>query len=351
MEKIIIFDTNFLIANSDKNTANIEKLNENGYKTYITETIKDEYINSKLRERKNEYDKLNKMKIKLPEANINFKDQEKCLNIVKHSYNKTLNDIFKDGIIKYDKTTMLDRVLERNIYKLPPFIPETNQTTSDKGFKDTIIFLTMVDFLKNISEEAETYFVTKDNGFTKYKATIEDEVSSLCKPKFTIINENKYEGLFDYLNIYRPQENTKNIFEGNINEIDLDDIKAKLNDIILKIKYEENGGFDEFSGPYDVKRYTVYKKIDSRDAENFLDVIEQTIYENIFDKKIDFSKFFDSNIDIESYYPIDSHIMEELSNLYKKVRNTKYKKAFINFIVENINYNYTEKSNEDDLPF
>jgi len=48
--------------------------------------------------------------------------------------------------------------------------------------------------------------------------------------------------------------------------------------------------------------------------------------------------------------------MKEISQLYKNIKNTKYKEAFINYISQRINENkvsnmFTDETNDDDLPF
>lgn len=75
--------------------------------------------------------------------------------MVEDAYNKIFENNFKDKIIIYKREEMLNRVLQRNRYKQPPFYNESN--SSDKGFKDTIIFLTVLDFINDFKDEANFY--------------------------------------------------------------------------------------------------------------------------------------------------------------------------------------------------
>lgn len=79
--------------------------------------------------------------------------------MVEDTYNKIFENNFKDKIITYKKEEMLNRVLQRNRYKQPPFYNENN--SSDKGFKDTIILLTILDFINAFEDEVNFYFITR----------------------------------------------------------------------------------------------------------------------------------------------------------------------------------------------
>ena len=65
---------------------------------------------------------------------------------------------------------MLDKVLERSKYKKPPFYNENN--SSDKGFKDTIILLTIIDFIIFFGDDAIFYFITSE---FDYYGNLQDE--------------------------------------------------------------------------------------------------------------------------------------------------------------------------------
>ena len=92
-----------------------------------------------------------------------------------------------------------------------------------------------------------------------------------------------------------------------------------------------------------------------RCIQKFLNNIDDTIEKNIFRNDILIENFFDRNDYVSSDYTISVDTMEEISKLYKNVKNTKYKEAFINYVSQRINENkvndiFTIES-DDDLPF
>lgn len=112
---------------------------------------------------------------------------------------------------------------------------------------------------------------------------------------------------------------------------------------------------DFYGNPQEEKRFGISSYINNEKTENFLNNIEDTIEKNIFRNDILIESFFDEKDHIFSDYTINVDIMKEISKLYKKVKNTKYKEPFINYISQRINENkindiFTVES-DDDLPF
>ena len=353
MEKIIFVDTNFLISNIGGIKDIIDKVEKAGYSLYITETVKNEFINIELRKKKDIYNKLEKIKQTNKFINLTYTKEEETLEYVKNKYDKLFNQYFKNRIIEYDKNNMLDRVLERNIFKIPPFFNESNST--DKGFKDTIILLTIKDYIQTLPEESEIYFVTADNGFTKYKKDIEQEILVDTKRNIKIIDARSKETLYNKLNIENEQteEQKENIFVKNIKEIDIEKIREEINDLMFDFKYELVEDFYGNQSPE--KRFKVYTEINYSDTEDFLENIENNIKENIFSKYISPDNLFKNTSLINPISGIDVTTLQKIYNLYIKVKETEYKEAFINFIMmsinENIDYSMNGNSSYDDLPF
>ena len=269
------------------------------------------------------------------------------------SYNIIFEHNFNNKIISYNKENMLDRVLERNKYKQPPFYNESN--SSDKGFKDTIILFTIIDFINEFKDEASFYFITSDNGFIKYKKEIEHEFFERTPRKLTIIEGSDKEKLYKEFDINKQtgKDNNQEINVFSKNDIDLVDIRRRINE--LMDFFTLTTILDFYGNPMGEKRFGISLYIDNEKTEKFLNNIDDTIEKNIFRNDILVECFFDENDHVSSDYTIDIDTMKEISKLYKNVKNTKYKEAFVNYICQRINENkindiFTVESN-DDLPF
>lgn len=225
MEKIVIVDTNFLVSNMGNNRNNIKEIEEKGLLVYIPELVKDEFINIQLRKVEEVYNKLENLGSLKEVINLKYTKKELVKEEMEKAYNRIFNANFDGKIIQYNKSNMLDRVLERNKQKMPPFYNESN--SSDKGFKDTIILLSIMDFISDYKNETEFYFVTSDNGFIKYKNEIESELFYKCAKNVTIIEGKDKSNIYKKLNINNTEEkeknNPENIFSKN--EINIEEIR------------------------------------------------------------------------------------------------------------------------------
>ena len=88
-----------------------------------------------------------------------IKEQERKLD-------EWLTKAFDEKIIEIYYDDLLATVLDRCKYKKPPFNNEEN--SSDKGFKDTILFLNLIHFMKNSGYD-EIYLFTNDKVINKFK--------------------------------------------------------------------------------------------------------------------------------------------------------------------------------------
>lgn len=173
MNNILIADTNFLVNNTGKNKEIKEELENKDIKLYIPELVKTEFINIQLRKLDDVYGSLDGYKKIHAVWKLKYVEKSEAEEILEKSYDALFEKYFKESMILLNKEDMIDRVLERNKYKLPPFIKESN--SSDKGFKDSMIFLSIKDFIIKYDNDANFYFITLDNGFTKNKLKLEKE--------------------------------------------------------------------------------------------------------------------------------------------------------------------------------
>lgn len=352
MKKIIIFDTNFLVANTGKINEIVPKLEKHNYYVYVPRLVQEEYINIQLRKIKELYRKIENIKNNNAFLNLKYESEEKVLRWNEIGYNKSFKKYFKNNIIEYDKKNILDKVLKRNKYKEPPFYDEPN--SSDKGFKDTIVWLSLKEFINNYeNEETYFYYITSDNGFIKYKSILEKEIENKY---FEIVDIKDVNKLYSKFEIELEKENAeKNIFESNTNEVNLDEAREKINNLMWEFNnyvYEDCFGNESIENRYEIRKIISYNE-----TEKFLDRIPKVLQNNIFRKTINPEYVFP--YDCQAYsngHEIDLVTLKEIDRLYNQISRTKYKNAFITFIMQKINENKVEEvafinTEDDDLPF
>lgn len=353
MKNVVIVDTNFLVNNTGNIKEIVKELQEKEIEVYVPELVKEEFINIQLRKLEEAYSKLENLKNLQKIIDLKYRKKEVTRKMVEGIYNNIFEENFKNKIIVYNKEGMLDRVLERNKYKKPPFYNENN--SSDKGFKDTIILLTIIDFISSFGDDAIFYFITSDNGFIKYKNEIEKEIFDKCAKNITIVEGKDKNKVYKELNIVEEKSNqeekTENIFSKE--EINIEEIRKRINELMDIFIWTTS--FDYYGNLQDERRFEISNYINNEKTEKFLNSIDGIIEDNVFRNEILVETFFETDEWVFSKNSIDVDTMKEISELYKKVKDTKYKEAFINYISQRINENkvnnmFTVES-DDDLPF
>lgn len=353
MKNVVIVDTNFLVNNTGNIKEIVKELQEKEIEVYVPELVKEEFINIQLRKLEEAYSKLENLKNLQKIIDLKYRKKEVTRKMVEGIYNNIFEENFKNKIIVYNKEGMLDRVLERNKHKKSPFYNENN--SSDKGFKDTIILLTIIDFISSFGDDAIFYFITSDNGFIKYKNEIEKEIFDKCAKNITIVEGKDKNKVYKELNIVEEKSNqeekTENIFSKE--EINIEEIRKRINELMDIFIWTTS--FDYYGNLQDERRFEISNYINNEKTEKFLNSIDGIIEDNIFRNEILVETFFETDEWVFSKNSIDVDTMKEISELYKKVKDTKYKEAFINYISQRINENkvnnmFTVES-DDDLPF
>lgn len=353
MKNVVIVDTNFLVNNTGNIKEIVKELQEKEIEVYVPELVKEEFINIQLRKLEEAYSKLENLKNLQKIIDLKYRKKEVTRKMIEGIYNNIFEENFKNKIIVYNKEGMLDRVLERNKYKKPPFYNENN--SSDKGFKDTIILLTIIDFISSFGDDAIFYFITSDNGFIKYKNEIEKEIFDKCAKNITIVEGKDKNKVYKELNIVEEKSNqeekTENIFSKE--EINIEEIRKRINELMDIFIWTTS--FDYYGNLQDERRFEISNYINNEKTEKFLNSIDGIIEDNIFRNEILVETFFETDEWVFSKNSIDVDTMKEISELYKKVKDTKYKEAFINYISQRINENkvnnmFTVES-DDVLPF
>lgn len=139
---------------------------------------------------------------------INLDFDEYC-KLLRNKYINKLDIIIE---IPEDKERLFNYIFKRALDKVPPF-----RKKSDPGFKDTILFLSILYFTKRI--DINRYIlVTNDTGFTDKKQLLENEFKEFCKDSTRSISLNicTKRDFFNWLDEeYGIFENLTNYIENN----------------------------------------------------------------------------------------------------------------------------------------
>ena len=192
--KALVFDTNFIIENKDLDNV-VEEAEKNGYTVYVPQVAIDERLSQKYINLKEKYKELSELKNKFSEIadiaeKIDFPAKYKASEKKMQNNYKRL---FVDNIIPFDKDAeTFCSVWDRVHKKLPPFraIPEGG----DKGFKDVLLWLSMIRFFKENGEN-EVLFLTNDKDFLKNSDSLKTEFKDLTSKEIEIKSNEYYKDL------------------------------------------------------------------------------------------------------------------------------------------------------------
>ena len=361
-ENCVIFDTNIL-------TENKSTLNDIKYKIETTSDILIPKIvieEIKAQKSRNINDDYLKIKSIIDKNSYIFKYEEKfkiedALNISEDNIQKWFEKYCNNNVIEYDLITLND-VIERSKYKKPPFINEVG--SSDKGFKNSIIWLSI---LKNekIKSYKKVIFITNDkNGFIKRVNELIEEYKTEHENELIICTN--IDELYNSLNISKIEnkdiiEEEKEVMKiNNVSELK-ENINACVSNILYTI-YEDDWGNEHCDF-----NFNIYEKMKDEDVENFLVLLGEFLKENIFFNMLDITDLLiRCGIDSEGEN-VSAKDLNQLNDIYKNLKNNEELfKPFINFLKVEFNklYKYKPKieedpfkdfgqeiANNDDLPF
>lgn len=151
-------------------------------------------INSRINQLKDISEEFNKIASINIEIDESF-DSKTHIAAIKKFALKNVNYIE----IPEDWSTLFNKVLDMALYKIPPF--EKGKGKSDKGFKDAIILLSLVEFAK-IEEYTHFVIFSKDQAFKKNEKILKDFFYQETEKKLEIQqNEKVSEYISDKFNL------------------------------------------------------------------------------------------------------------------------------------------------------
>lgn len=352
-KKAFVFDTNFIIQNKALNEV-IENLSDR-FVVYVTQVSIDERIGQRCRELKARFDEVEKIRtssadiatISIPHT---YEEKERLLaQRIQEGYERT----FKEHIIPFSKSAdMLSAVYTRAINKIPPFLSDDN--ASDKGFKDALIWESMLSFFKTDGEQ-EIIFVTDDKGFQKNMKNLCSEFTEQTGKTITI-HENSY-----YKELLKPELAEEAVVtKPEMPKIQLNDIREKIHSVTHELCYTVE--YDESWGPYEISTFSISQKVDEEYVAEMFERMEWVYQNNIFTTEFSASQIMDLDGRFSnSTVRITINTIEEALRLKESIeKNTpEYLKQFYAAVAANINLHYIEDNSEqnpsatddDNLPF
>lgn len=325
----VIFDTNILTENK-KMLSDIKlKLNLVA-DIFIPKIVIEEIKAQKSRNINEDYLKIKAIFDKNSDI---FKYEEKfnldeTLKYSESNIEKWFRVYCNNHIIDYTDIKITD-VLSRLKYKKAPFINESG--SSDKGFKDSIIWISILKN-KKIQDYKKIVLVTNDKtGFIKRTKELYDEYYQEHTVSLVICSD--IEELYNNLGITKPEriENNSEKIQTDSPKIDsIDNLKAELNtciDNLLYTVYEDDWGNEHCDN-----NFNIYNKMKEEDVECFLNLLGDFLNENIFFNLVDITELL-TRCGIDSVGEnVSLDYLNQLNEIYKNLKNNKsLYNPFINF--------------------
>lgn len=340
----LVVDTNFIIEN--KKLQKIIKTLDDNYKFYVTQVSIDERIGQQIRDLKQKYDEI-------PEIQKEYKNIAKFDKII--NYEKSVKDLKKRVQKAYEDTKEINiipfcsneetlfKILERANLKIPPFILGS---TSDKGFKDALIWLSILEYFK-IRGENEIIFITNDKGFLKNENFLCEEFNTYTEKAIQIKPNNYFKELF--------QENEEIVESFNFEPLpNFSILREEIYDTINSLRWSIE--YDYFGHEEWHNTFKLIEKVDTKYMETVFCSLRKTIEEHIFDKSLPASEFLELDIRVINNNNISMGDIEKALKLYEKIKNNypNYLEQFYTATANILNQNYVEPVSEeedDDIPF
>lgn len=340
---IIIPDTNF-IREHPYDFDNVLKVLKKHGEVFISEITIEEKIAQERIEIKRDYAKINEEKEKYKQiADISFK--QSLDERIKWREDLTLSNYkksFGNNVIKFEKNEkVFSMVLERAYNKIPPFSQSssTDKNPSDKGFKDTLLWLSLINYFKINKSDKEIVFITNDNGFIKNCEALTQEFFDATKQKIQISNSEFYQ------NLIADKKNTefdKNTIIKEVTDIELENLRKEINHAVEGICFIWDQEYGEMKEVFSVK----FGGIIDTELTQYFENIQKIINKNIFNEYVSAKDFWGDIVD-SVYYNVRIEKYIELNNIYLKMKNTypNYLSQFFHTVASIFNKNATE------LPF
>lgn len=347
-DNIFILDTNFIIEHKDNFKKVLEDLSDHG-DVYVTQVSICERLYQEYNEMRTKYDNIKEFQKKYSnyaniDITISFEDRFKKLEkAIQNSYATYFNKI-----LKYDINNISEIILDRAFKKPPPF--STDPKASDKGLKDSLLWLSIINYFKVSDECKQITFITSDKGFLNNRDALLDEFRTLTKKDIQFEDNSLYKKLLD--NYTEPEKKVEVKKQLTITE--KKELREEVSSAISNICEIEmyNMGFEDYILE---KTFSISSYIDTDLLSIILDDLKDFLDNNVFKKHIKPSEVFGDFFSIIDLYNIPIENVEEVINLYNKFKEIypEYLEQFLKTACDIINKNYVNEKQpfDEDLPF
>lgn len=338
-KQAFIFDTNFIIQHPELDVA-LDKLKDQ-YALYISQVSIDERIAQHCRELRQTFDEAKKSEVKFSHfATIEYKKsfEEEC-EYYQSGVQAKYDNYFGDHVIPLSKTgDTLSAVIERADKRLPPF--SDAKGASDKGFKDCLLWLSILDYFKKNGED-KVIFVTDDkSAFLHNIEALESEFKAVTGKTIQIHPNTYYKEL-----IKKPAETEREDMQASeVEELpNLETLRTEIEDAVESLRGVE--WENHFGDPMWSDTFTTSVPFDKDYVRTFFAGLRTDITSHIFERTVPATKVLDLDgriADGESEIPM--HSLENLLRLYQEVLKnySQYSDQFFEAAAKVLNKNYRE---------
>jgi hypothetical protein len=357
-KKAIIIDTNFVVQFHNTLEQIVEQLSDN-YSVYISQVSVDERIAQRVREMRKLYKELEDKKNSECKvySRITFtKTIEEAEDAFRNGIQSSFDRVFSERIIPFSTSEdNFARVLKRANDKTAPF--NNADGASDKGFKDTLIWLSVLDYFK-VNGENEVVFMTDDSIFSKSSVELATEFAEYTGKTIDF----KTNATYKELTKEKKEQAEPSPIEPEKQEPlpDLSLLREEINEVFGSLVWIESE--DYFGETRWERAFEIHSKADETYAKMFFEGLRDKVLSHMFESKVPASEMFSVNgYEINDLESIPMDRFEKVLKLYENVKKNypQYMDSFYKAFAQRTNENYKQKPiisgftdiNSDDLPF
>ena len=343
--KAFVFDTNFIIENIKLQDV-VNNLKDN-FTVYVTQVSIDERISQKYLKLEKRYERINDL---MRNANdiarisliISLEEKsEKEKEFTQQNY----VELFGENIIPFSPDEDTFRIVLNRLYKkLPPFL--SIDGASDKGFKDSLIWISLLKYFKKNGED-DIIFVTNDNGFRKNVEGLYSEFRAYTGKNIIIKDNNYYKTLCD------KDESEISQIKNKVSIPDVNQLRERIHNAISSLCMVYCGE-DHWGNPIWERTFNLSEKVDDLYIQIIFSNLNQEIENNLFEIEILADKILGLDDIVINLIPIPMAAWEDALMVYEDIdkRLPDYLPQFYRAAATIINGNYIEQNLVDDgIPF
>lgn len=352
---IVVIETNFVRSHTPSVFDAILIALSEKYDVYLTQISIDERISQRYILHKTKYEELEGIAKTYREyADISFKksfddfvtdERERSLKLYQEKFGSRIINFVPDN-------DCFSIIIDRVYKKIPPFNPDPK--SSDKGFKDTMIWLSLLQHFKINTSGAKVIFLSTDGGFTKNENILKSEFLKTTDMEIEIRPNSYYKVLLG------QQEEKYDLPKCDSPSKQLNDLeKAEIRKTIHEIMEDfTSAWFAEYEDgdEYKSNRFVLRQNLTDSETEQLLNLLPKFVSDNIFVEDILASAWFGLlEIEVTDKTNVSIEIFERLNKLYAMVLGEypDYLSKIIHAICVELNKTYQAYPvyNENELPF